>query len=433
MSRPHLGAIHRLILICSLSVSPALHAQSFRLPRARFVLKNPAAEPPVTFPFGTATPSAFYGTCHINIYREHALGFGADLKFEPIVYKSVDETPLVLPADHPANGTAHHIAGVDPWPLRARDVENGGQSCNVCHYPEAFEIPDVDTPIIGNPVPRPRGLEAGGVTCASCHLTPDGRIRGSYGSAAPHQNVVEPRLRTSAMCAYCHSAGKRVIGKQTQTFYEWRDDYYTPGLGRQHCQDCHMPRTIRSLAEGFNVPARLVGRHLWTGDHSRQRLGEGLNLSIVRVREEPSEAEFHGPELLQFHVINIGAGHSVPTGSNRRAIYLKGEVADENNVLASREWMFAPWYGDRPDDRAFLEQDKTRPDAVAAMQADAQGPHEAPVRAGEDRVLSWQVGLAPGNYVVRGVLIYDLNLYNDRAFTQDQTEIYRTTLLIPVP
>jgi len=423
-----------LILTFLLGASPILRAQLPHLPRARSVSKNPATEPPVTFPFGTATPSEFCGTCHVNIYREHAFGFGADLKFEPIVYKSIDEMLLVLPADHSTNATAHHIAGVDPWPLRARDVENGGQSCNVCHYPEAFEIPDIDTPVIANPVPRPRGLEAGGVTCASCHLTPAGKVRGSYGAVAPHQNIIEPKLRTSAMCAYCHSAGKRVIGKQTQTFYEWRDDYYTPGLGRQHCQDCHMPRTIRSLAEGFTVPARLVGRHVWTGDHSMQRLGEGLNLTIVQVREEPPQAEFHGPELLQFHIINIGAGHSVPTGSNRRAIYLKGEVADgNNNILASREWMFAPWYGDRPDDRAFLEQDKTRPDAVAAIQADAQGPHEAPIRAGEDRVLSWQVGLAPGNYVVRGVLTYDLNRYNDRAFTQDQKEIYRTSLLMSVP
>jgi hypothetical protein len=25
------------------------------------------------------------------------------------------------------------------------------------------------------------------------------------------------------MCAYCHILGKRVVGKQTQTFLEWRD------------------------------------------------------------------------------------------------------------------------------------------------------------------------------------------------------------------
>src|SRR5262249_52001208 len=147
------------------------------------------------------------------------------LTFKPMVLKSASEPPAPIPSSHANSGTAHHLAGVDPWPILARNFESGGQSCNVCHYPEAFEIPDIDAPAIQKPVPRPAALERGGVTCASCHLAPDGRIRASHEVVAPHQTVVEPKLRTSAMCAYCHSSGKRVIGKQTQTFYEWRDDF----------------------------------------------------------------------------------------------------------------------------------------------------------------------------------------------------------------
>lgn len=126
-------------------------------------------------------------------------------------------------------------------------------------------------------------------------------------------------------------------------------------------------------------------------------------------------------------------GPSAPTGSNRRAVYLRVEILDgSGNSVAGSEWMFAPWYGDRPDDRAFLEEDKKRPDALPAMQADAQGPHEAPIRAGEERVLSWRPALAPGRYTARASLIYDLNRYNDPAFLDDQTEIYRTSLPIDV-
>jgi hypothetical protein len=74
------------------------------------------------------------------------------------------------------------------------------------------------------------------------------------------------------------------------------------------------------------------------------------------------------------HVINVGAGHSVPTGSSRRAIYLQTRVVDrKGKVLTTREWMFAPWYGPRPDDRAFLKEDEKRPDRIAATQADEQG------------------------------------------------------------
>ena len=41
--------------------------------------------------------------------------------------------------------------------------------------------------------------------------------------------------------------------------------------------------------------------------------------------------------------------------------------------------------------------------------------------------------LAPGNYGVRASLIYDLNLYNDRAFTDDQTQIDQSVRSIAVP
>jgi len=227
------------------------------------------------------------------------------------------------------------------------------------------------------------------------------------------------------MCAYCHSMGKRVIGKQTQTFLEWRDDFNKPGLGRQQCQDCHMPRTMRKVAEDFDFPERAVARHLWTGGRSRQRLASALSLTI-------SQPDAGKPEFA-FHVINIGAGHSVPTGSNRRAIYLNVEVTTrKGKTVATKEWMFAPWYGPRPDDRKYLEEDKKRPDAVAASQADTQGPHETIIRAGEERILPWTPKLKRGKYTVKARLIYDLNRYNPRSFTADQTELNRSVLTFTV-
>jgi hypothetical protein len=275
------------------------------------------------------------------------------------------------------------------------------------------------------PKPRAKGLEKGGLTCTSCHLTPDGKIRGPYDVKAPHETVKDDKMQTSAMCAYCHSMGKRVVGKQTQTFLEWREDFSKSGLGKQHCQDCHMPRTLRKVAESFDNPERAVARHLWTGGHSEQRLRTALNLVIVQPQEGESD--------LEFHVINIGAGHSVPTGSNRRAIYLNASIVDsKGKIVASMEWMFAPWYGPRADDKAFLEEDKKRPDAVAALQADAQGPHETTIRAGEERILSWKPELESGGYTIVAKLIYDLNRYNERSFTGDQTEIYRASLPVAV-
>jgi hypothetical protein len=304
-------------------------------------------------------------------------------------------------------------------------VEQGGKSCDVCHYPQAFEVPDLDRIEIGKPIPRPKEQEAGGVTCASCHLTPEGNIRTTHDVDAPHPTVVEPRLQTSAMCAYCHSVGKRVVGKQSQTFLEWRDDFFKPGLGGQHCQDCHMPRTLRKTAEDFDVPIRPVARHLWTGGHSKQRVSSAMSFTIVHPREDI--------KTLEFHVINMAAGHSVPTASVRRSVYLKANVRNgQGQIVQQNEWLFSPWYGDRPDDRAFLEEDKKRPDAFFAMQSDAQGPHEAPVRAGEGRVLTWTPDLKPGSYLVEAQIVFDLNRFNDSSDTADQTPTNSASLKINV-
>lgn len=379
----------------------------------------------VSFPEGTATPSETCGVCHQAIHREFAFGFGSDIHYKSTSIPSKPGEKLTLPANVSATATAHAYAGVDLYPVHAREAEEEGRSCNVCHYPEPFVIPDINTLEMVKPKARTKEKEAVGITCASCHLTPEGKIRGPHSVNAPHETVMDPAIQTSAMCAYCHSMGKRVAGKQTQTFLEWRDDFNKPGLGKQHCQDCHMPRTMRKVAEDSDNPERAVARHLWTGGHSQQRLASALSMVVSQPDEGKSE--------LDFHVINIGAGHSVPTGSNRRGIYLNVEILDKTGkTVATKEWMFAPSYGPRPDDKKFLEEDKKRPDAIAAMQADAQGPHELSIHAGEERILPWMPVLKPGNYKVKARLIYDLNRYNDRSFKEDQTEINSTNLAIKV-
>jgi mono/diheme cytochrome c family protein len=383
------------------------------------------AKEPGDFPQGTATPSEVCGECHKAIYREFAFGFGSDLEYKDITLKSPQDTRLKLPAQVSASATAHAFAGVDPFPIHARGTEEEGRSCNVCHFPEAFDLPELGNPEIAKPKPRPKGQEKGGLTCASCHLTPEGKIRGPYQVKAPHPTIMEPKMQTSEICAYCHSLGKRVEGKQTQSFLEWREDFHKKGLGKQHCQDCHMPRTLRKAAEDYNEPVRAVGRHLWTGGRSKQRLTSAI--SLVAVQKEKGKPD------LAFHIINIGAGHSVPTGSNRRGMVLIAEALDKTGkVVANQEWLFAPWYGSRPDDRAFLEEDRKRPDAVSAMQADAQGPHETIILAGEERILPWTPKIKPGSYTVRARLVYDLNRYNHRDMKEDQTEINQASLLVTV-
>jgi hypothetical protein len=377
------------------------------------------------FPRRSCHPSEVCGKCHKAIYREFAFGFGSDSHNTATSSPGSPAETEAMPANVSDTATGRAFAGLEPFPLHAREAEEGAKLCDARHIPEPFNIPGINVPMMIKPKARPKGKEAGGITCASCHLTPDGKIRGPYKVKGPHDTVAEPAITTSAMCAYCHSLGHRVIGKHTQTFLEWREDFFKPGLGKQHCQDCHMPRTLRKVAEEYDIPERPVARHLWIGGYSRQRFANALSLTI----SQPDA----GQPRLEFHVINTGAGHSVPTGSNRRAIYLNVEILDKKGIsVAHKEWMFAPWFGDRPDDKAFLEEDKKCPDAIAAMQADAQGPHESIIRAGEERMLPWTPELKNGGYTIKARLIYDLNRYNDRSFTMDQTEINITSLAIKV-
>lgn len=372
----------------------------------------PSFIPSKDFPKGTATPSAECGACHRAIYLEYAEGLGGDLRYPGI------------PVRAGASPSAHAISGTDPWPTHAREAEEEGKKCNVCHFPQPWPIPERAVAELTKPAPRSEE-QGEGITCAACHLTPEGKIRGPHEVKAPHETIADPRVVESEMCAYCHAVGKRIPGKQTQTYLEWREDFFLAGLGRQQCQDCHMPRTLRKSAEDADVPVRAVARHLWTGGHSGQRLGSALTLALL----QPAA----GTAALELHVLNTGAGHSVPTGSNRRGIYLTVRVVDaRGKKVAEREWMFAPSYGPRPDDRTFLPEDEKRPDKVAAKQADAQGPHEASIRAGEERVLAWTPELRAGSYSVEAVLTYDLNRYDARSNREGQRELTRATVPLTV-
>lgn len=371
---------------------------------------------------GRSPTSEECGACHVAIYREYVMGFGAELQYKGVLSKATEDKFLSAPANVSSTLIGGPEAVLDPYPIHAENEDARNASCKYCHTPRSFAIPDLDRPAMGKPDPRPEGEERGGVRCISCHLTPEGAIRTSHAVQAPHETVQDARIHTSAMCAYCHSLGAYTPGKQTQTFVEWREDYYKPGLGRQHCQDCHMPRTLRKTAEAFDVPVRAVARHLWIGGHAPQRVQSAATAVIVQP--------VAGESRFELHVMNVGAGHSVPSGFNRRALYVLAEVEDEEEerIVASREWLFAPWYGDRPDDRASVQDDPPGPERAAAGRAHLQGPHEPILRAGETRTLPWSPALVPGSYTLRARLIYDLNRYNDWSISQERAEIVNVTL-----
>ncbi|MBU5638667.1 hypothetical protein KOM00_18215 [Geomonas sp. Red69] len=365
---------------------------------------------PVTFPKGAATPSETCGECHQVLFKEYALGVGSD-------NHSANHS---IPATVSPAATAHATSKFTP-------LASGGsvEWCRSCHFAGSFNIPGKNE--VGKQMPNVVNAGEISITCATCHLTPEGKVRSVRNSKnAPHASVVEPALQTSAVCAHCHvdTTNTRIVGGQYQTYLEWRDDFHKPGLGAQECQDCHMPRTLRKVAEDSDGAPVAVGRHLWTGGHSAQRLGGSLSLSIIQRDQDKA--------ILSFSVTNIGAGHSVPTGPNARGVYLSVDVLDRQGVSRARkEWLFAPNFSGRPDDKAFLEEDKKLSgyEAYAQTRADAQGMHEPPVRAGEERLLDWNPSLAPGLYTVKARLRYTTDRFRTPA-ADDEKEMGNAALLI---
>jgi hypothetical protein len=350
------------------------------------------------FPKGTATPSEECGACHQKIYQEYTQGSGMPVQNMGFASDDVGKsTDIHVATGSPIPATAHARAG----------MEAKGSACANCHSPGSIRLPEPAVLELKTPEPRPAGEEAGGVTCASCHMTPEGNVRAVHVVKAPHTVVVDSELQKSVMCANCHSLGKHVPGMRGNTFFEWRDDFQAKQLGSQQCQDCHMPRTIRKTAEGYDAPERTVARHLWTGGHSLTQVADAISLIVVQAEK--------GKPQFELHVANLRAGHSLPTGSAKRALRLQVKALNASGkVVAEQEWLFAPSFSARPDDKAFLEADMDLPEATAkgTMQADSQGPHESPLMAGESRVLKWNPKLDKGNYTVKTTILFDTDRFD---------------------
>ena len=116
-------------------------------------------------------------------------------------------------------------------------------ACISCHAPAPIFSGNV-----GERVFARRERREAGVDCISCHLMPGGRVAGNRGLDAPCRPVKEPRLSAVQFCSGCHN--------QHWTVDEWAASPYTgatPDVEKRTCNDCHMPRVDRPLADGGPV------------------------------------------------------------------------------------------------------------------------------------------------------------------------------------
>jgi nitrate/TMAO reductase-like tetraheme cytochrome c subunit len=185
--------------------------------------------------------------------------------------------------------------------------------CISCHAPRPiFERGDA---VVGDRVLARRENREIGIDCISCHLLPDGRVAGTRGlEDAPCRPVAKPVLKRAQFCSGCHNQHKTV------------DEYMASRWAETHtCNDCHMPKVDRPLAEGHPV-RKGVMTHRFEGGHYLWMLKKAATLD-VRVEDGK----------LIVSVTNSGTGHMMPSDARHRSFNLLVTVRDaKGNLLAEQ-------------------------------------------------------------------------------------------------
>jgi hypothetical protein len=226
-----------------------------------------------------------------------------------------------------------HAQAADDWRYqdvvtRLKDKGTPGVEtlCPRCHAPAAVEMRDVRWE---------KKVSWEGVTCDFCHSVrgiradPERPFILEIGAAktGPLKDVVatghEARYAdvfvSSALCAPCHQFVNAKRLELLSTYAEWQaSSYAAKGIT---CQSCHMRTATGNIVDPkvARVPSVPLNLHEMPGGHSLSELNRALQAQI--------SAERHGDTVdVTVHVLNRGAGHSVPTGSPLRAITMVVDV-----------------------------------------------------------------------------------------------------------
>lgn len=256
------------------------------------------------------------------------------------------------------NGTANGFRGF----VYTRDSKhkntNTDGDCASCHAPVlAAKFPGLETPLDDPASPSPE--QAAGVACDLCHrmesvdlvnslhfpgVVPQkvtfarppgvgvppimyGPYKDAVFEAPAMQPAYNPLFESSMVCAVCHQdandhdddgdyedAGS--VAHQN-TYVEWlNSSWANPGPGFSDCVDCHMPTTGETTVciFGPNRDPDTVHAHSLRGT-TRDYLQNSVEMRVIAKRAGTDIA-------VKVSLINIGAGHAVPTGSDFRNLIL---------------------------------------------------------------------------------------------------------------
>jgi nitrate/TMAO reductase-like tetraheme cytochrome c subunit len=246
-------------------------------------------------------------------------------------------------------GSHHQISYLNPE-VRAISDDFRNKECQACHLPQRISV----TGFGQRTLPRKTRPDEG-VGCIECHIDESGRVMGARDLPdAPCAPVAHPALTSIDHCASCHN--------QHGTTDQWRA---SPSAAEGvHCNDCHMPKVERRLADGRVRSGR---RHVYEGAH---------DLDMLR-RAGEFTAVLDGAELV-LALENKGAGHNFPTEERHRAVDIEYRfvVPGEAEGAWERAYRFRMPYRDEPGEDTQLPAGQRRevrvPVPAGAVAAEAR-------------------------------------------------------------
>jgi len=230
--------------------------------------------------------------------------------------------------------------------------------CLSCHSPLAVHLRDFS-------LRQKVGRE--GVTCDWCHSVRRVRFRGpnptpvvayslvKTGPSKATQAIVHGTEyaevhRSAAICAPCHqyrnAAGLNLIG----TYQEWRQSRY--GRQGRSCQSCHMSRVAGDVVDPRvqAVAGAQINLHEMPGSASVNQLNQAVRM-VLAAQRKPDAIE------VEVELVNIGAGHAMPTGSPLRELILEVSAAPRRGQTFTETRRYRRLVADRDGKPIELEHE----------------------------------------------------------------------------
>ncbi len=262
------------------------------------------------------TGAATCGLCHVDIYEGWKKSFHARAYSDRVFQKAYRQAFTASKGKAKSTCLKCHA----PTVVATKDtgaelpLTQEGVTCDFCHTIEAVDLKNNSAPF---------KVDVGGQKHASMRLLGTNPNPSGYNPAA-HQAAYAEWFNKSELCGGCHEMVNANGLKVDTTYSEWRaSTYATEGI---QCQGCHMaPIDGAPYESSVKKPQKTtIADHSLL--HNREKLENAVEVKVVSAALNEA-----GAYVVDVAMINVKAGHNIPTGSPSRALTL--EVSVEGDGL----------------------------------------------------------------------------------------------------